>query len=114
MLNPDVRAIAGMVRRRRTLNVLGAKLSANVVFAVCVGLYLTVATFVFAGNNAQDQWKCHHQWETICDEDMVARQRWMAAMGALLPPWWVASFFYTGGFHRGFSFDTSPHVPSRN
>jgi uncharacterized lipoprotein YmbA len=109
-----MRAIAGPARRRRQLNVMGAKLSANVVFAVCVGLYLTAATFVFAGNNAQYQWKCHHQWATICDEDMVAQDRGMAAMTALLPPLWVVSFFYTGGFHRGFSFDASPHVPSRN
>lgn len=85
-----------------------------IITAVCIGLYITAATFVFAGNNAQEQWECHHRWQTICDEDMVALDRGMAAMAALIPPWWIASFFYTGGFHHGFSFDATPHIPPRN
>jgi hypothetical protein len=108
------KALTGPIRRHRTLNVLGAQLPTNVVFAICIALYLTAAAFVFAGTNADEQWNCHHHYTNTCDEGHVAEDRGMAAFMALTPMGWMASFFMTGGFHQGFSFEATPHIPSRD
>ena len=81
---------------------------------IALGLivYAAVATITFGAMNATAQWKCHHQWQTICDERMVRRDIFVELAFAVFPPAWIVALMVTYGYADGISFTAEPHLKS--
>ena len=106
-----MRALTSIDRKnKRQINIMGLRLPKNVAFVWGVSMYLSLATLVFAGVTADQQWFCHHEVPHICDQYMVNGDRGFAAMIAVFPPLWIAAVFITGGFAYGFTFEAVPDV----
>lgn len=90
--------------------VLRCRLQGHTLYALGLLFYMAAALVVFAGMTADSQWRCHHSWPNICDEQMVADDRGAASFIAAFPPCWVIAFFATDGFYRGFSLTATPHI----
>lgn len=82
------------------------KLVAGAILAV---FYVAGAAVTYGAMNATNQYGCHHQWRTICDERMVRRDKGLQFIFAAIPPAWLSVILITAIYADGISFEATPH-----